>query len=144
MTPQAGCSPKRCFARAGTADSRRRLRGGWFPSRPSVRGFSSFSFHAFRIGAGNWLVVFRLYFQNTFSLRERLCHKLEKAENTPAGFSTLFSHKNAFWTRFKPLAKNRIRNPHVFNSLRTDQKRALYVTESNFETAPFLAFCIAS
>jgi len=109
-----------------------------------VRGFSSFSFHAFRIGAGNWLVVFRLYFQNTFSLRERLCHKLEKAENTPAGFSTLFSHKNAFWPRFKPLAKNRIRNPHVFNSLRTDQKRALYVTESNFETAPFLAFCIAS
>src|SRR5580692_1924912 len=55
MNPQAGCSTNRCFGRAGTADSRRQLRGGShllgrirnstsFASFPSVPRFSFFHF----------------------------------------------------------------------------------------------------
>src|SRR5580692_2409697 len=97
MTPQAGCSPDRCF---GTADSRRRLRGGSLASLLSVQSFSCFSFHWSRIGVGDLFVVFRSYFQNTFSFRERFCHKSQKAKNLQECFCTLFSRKSAFWPFF--------------------------------------------
>jgi len=155
MTRQAGSSPKRCFGRAGTADSRRRLRGGpnllgrapkatSIASFPFVPGLSFFSFRSCRFGAGHYFDFFRACFQDTPSFLERFCHKSEKAKNLQECFCTLFLKKNAFWTFFRVRRKNFACNLHAINMLRPGQKFALYMTEMNFNLTEFSAFYITT